>query len=195
MRDRFHFDPADVAIDGELDLGRPLHVEVGFGKDVRILHEAERHPEAWFLGVEISRKKAVKFCRKVARAGLRNVRAHHGDVRRVLREMLPPASVSSFTILFPDPWPKRRHHKHRWIQPGTAHLVHRALVEGGVVILATDHLEYLAQIRACLLGAGLRLEHESREIPEEEHTLFAARFERLGQAVTYQRWRKAVGAG
>jgi tRNA (guanine-N7-)-methyltransferase len=122
MSNRFHFDPAEVAVDGRsrLDLGRPLHVEVGFGKDVRILREAAQHPDDWFLGVEISRKKAVKFCQKVARAGLRNVRAFNGDVRSVLEAMLPPASVSSFTVLFPDPWPKRRQRKHRWIQEETA---------------------------------------------------------------------------
>ena len=84
MRNPFHFDPREVAVDGRTAvraLGRPLHVEVGFGKDVRILREAEQRPDEWFLGVEISRKKAVKFCQKVARAGLRNVRAYQGDVR------------------------------------------------------------------------------------------------------------------
>lgn len=196
MSSRFHFDPADVAVDGsDLDLGRPLHVEVGFGKDVRILREAEQRPDEWFLGVEISRKKAVKFCQKVARAGLRNVRAYHGDVRRALQEMLPPASVASFTILFPDPWPKRRHHKHRWIREETAQQVTRALAPGGEVIVATDHTGYLGQIRACFLLAGLVLEHESEEIPADDRTLFAERFERLAQGVTYQRWRKADPSG
>jgi tRNA (guanine-N(7)-)-methyltransferase len=197
MSNRFHFDPADVAVDGRsaLDLGRPLHVEVGFGKDVRILRKAEQHPDDWFLGVEISRKKAVKFCQKVARAGLRNVRAFNGDVRSVLAELLPPASVSSFTVLFPDPWPKRRQRKHRWIQEETADRVARALVPGGEVTVATDHAGYLGQIRACFLLAGLMLEHESPEIPEGDRTLFAERFQRLAQGVTYQRWRKAGQAG
>lgn len=197
MRSRFRFDPAEVGVDGGagVDLGRPLHVEVGFGKDVRILREAEQRPDEWFLGVEISRKKAVKFCQKVARAGLRNVRAYHGDVRHVLQEMLPPASVSSFTILFPDPWPKRRHRKHRWIQEETARQLERALAPGGGVTVATDHTGYLDQIRACFLGAGLELEHESAEVPLDDRTLFAERFERLAQGVTYQRWRKAGPAG
>jgi len=197
MSDRFHFDPADVAVDdgSDLDLGRPLHVEIGFGKDVRILREAEKRPDDRFLGVEISRKKVVKFCQKVARAGLRNVRAFHGDVRHVLQEMLPPASVSSFTILFPDPWPKRRHRKHRWIQEETARQVMRALAPRGEVTVATDHTGYLGQIRACFLLAGLALEHESEEIPEGDRTLFAERFERLAKGVTYQRWRKAGPSG
>jgi tRNA (guanine-N7-)-methyltransferase len=191
MSTRFHFDPGEVAIDGPtLDVGRPLHVEVGFGKDVRILREARQRPGEWFLGVEISRKKAVKFCQKVARAGLRNVRAYQGDVRLALKT-LPPTSVSSFTILFPDPWPKRRHHKHRWIREETAQQVARALVATGEVTVATDHAGYLEQIRTCFLAAGLVLEHESAEVPADDRTLFAERFDRLARRVTYQRWRKA----
>ena len=191
MGGRFHFDPEEVALLDELPSGRPLHVEIGFGKDVRILREAARSPDEWFVGVEISRKKAQSFCRKVARAGLRNVRAYQGDVRVVLAEKLAPESVSSFTILFPDPWPKRRQKKHRWIQEGTTVLLFRALVPGGVVTVATDHDDYVEQIRACFLATGFTLEHETREVPVADRTLFTERFERMGESVTYQRWRKS----
>jgi len=197
MKDRFRFDPelVPVAPDGSLpealEAGaRPLHIEVGFGKDVRILRAAEELPDDLFLGIEISRKKAASFCRKVARAGLRNVRALQGDVRRVLRERLPAASVTSFTVLFPDPWPKRRHWKHRWIQAETAGLLARALVPGGRIVAATDHPGYADQIRICLAGAGLELIEEAPEIPGGDKTLFAERFERLGRGVAYLVWRK-----
>jgi tRNA (guanine-N7-)-methyltransferase len=196
MRDRFHFDPAEVAVGAVADLHagdeRALHVEVGFGKDVRILREAGREPDAMFLGVEVSRKKAQSFCRKVARAGLRNVRCYWGDVRTVLAD-LAPASVASFTILFPDPWPKRRHHKHRWIQAPAARQLAAALAPGGWIITATDHDGYATQIREVLTDAGLTLELETREIPEEDRSLFAQRFERLGESITYHRWRKSSG--
>jgi len=198
MKDRFHFDPdrVPVAPSGSLldvlEAGdRPLHVEVGFGKDVRILRVALERSDELFLGIEISRKKAASFCRKVARAGLRNVRALQGDVRQVLRERLPESSVASFTVLFPDPWPKRRHWKHRWIQPETAALLARALIPGGRVITATDHPGYATQIRASLAGAGLELLREAPEVPGGEKTLFAERFERQGRLVTYQDWRKS----
>ena len=87
MGDYFHFDPGAVAVTGDEPLldelglsgGAALHVEIGFGKDIRILREAERDPDGTYLGVEISRKKAASFCRKVARKGLRNVRAYQGD--------------------------------------------------------------------------------------------------------------------
>jgi tRNA (guanine-N7-)-methyltransferase len=189
MADRFLFDPAEVAVAAVVPTGRPLHVEVGFGKDIRLLREAAARPDEDFVGIEISRKKALSFCRKVARAGLRNVRACQADVRRVLAE-LPEGSVASFTILFPDPWPKRRHWKNRWIQPATAALIHRALAPGGTVTTATDHEGYRDQIRACLLGAGLELLHEGGEVPQEDRTLFTERFERLQAPVTYFRWRK-----
>jgi tRNA (guanine-N7-)-methyltransferase len=194
MTDRFHFDPAEVAVAAVVPRGRPLHVEVGFGKDVRILREAAARPDEDFVGIEISRKKALSFCRKVARLGLRNVHACHTDVRRILAD-LPPGSVASFTILFPDPWPKRRHTKNRWIVPATAKLLHRALVPGGTIVTATDHPGYRDQIRTALLGAGLELLHEGAEVPEGDRTIFAERFERLGAPVTYLWGRRPWGAG
>ncbi|MHC4930930.1 MAG: tRNA (guanine(46)-N(7))-methyltransferase TrmB [Planctomycetota bacterium] len=199
MGERFRFDPAEVAVATDAPLpealqlaGNELHVEIGFGKDVRVLREAEQRPHALFLGIEISRKKALSFCRKVARAGLRNIRCYQGDVRRVLESgMLPPDRVTSFTILFPDPWPKRRHRKHRWIQADTAALLARALTAGGAVVVATDHEGYREQIRDAFSVAGLRLEEESAGVPTADRTLFAERFERRGEAVTWQRWRKS----
>jgi len=188
--DRFVFDPALVAVDAVPDAGgRPLHVEVGFGKDVRILRAAERDPDALFLGVEISRKKVASFCRKVARAGLRNVRAFWGDVRAVLAD-LQPGSVASYTILFPDPWPKRKHHKHRWIQPETAARLYETLAVGGTLTVATDHDGYRDQIRDVLAASGLTLDYEDSVVPEDDRSLFAMRFERLGETVTYLRWLK-----
>jgi tRNA (guanine-N7-)-methyltransferase len=192
VSDRFHFDPSEVAVGAVASRGRPLHVEIGFGKDVRILREAAGRPGEDFVGIEISGKKARSFCRKVARAGLRNVHAYQGDVRRVLRD-LAPGSVASFTILFPDPWPKRRHWKHRWIGEETAALLSRALAPTGTIVVATDHAGYRDQIRAALRGAGLELVHEGAEVPAEDRTIFAERFERLGAPVTYLRWRKGEG--
>ena len=196
MKDLLHFDPATVAV-GEVSGipigGRDLHIEIGFGKDIRILREAQTDPGSVFLGIEISRKKCVKFCRKVARAGLNNVYCIQGDVRRVLGEMLAPRSVASFTILFPDPWPKRRHHKHRWIQEPTARQMANALRPEGRIVVATDYDEYAAQIGDLLAGAGLTREFESREVPEEDRSLFAERFDRIGETITYQRWRNRRG--
>ena len=174
--------------------GRDLHVEVGFGKDIRSLREAEENPDALYLGVEISGKTALKFRQKVARLGLRNVFGYWGDVRDVLDGMLPEGGVASFTVLFPDPWPKRRHHKNRWIQPDTAARVARALRPGGVVRVATDHEGYAAWIRECMAGAGLEDAATRTGVPEEDRTLFARRFERLGHPVTHMLWRKPESA-
>ena len=197
MSERFLLDPATVSIHADDDwaeilglAGRPLHVEIGFGKDVRMLRTAAEAPGATFLGIEISGKKAASFCRKVARLRLRNVRAYCGDVRDVLMERLPEGSVASFTILFPDPWPKRRHNKHRWIQPETARLLALAMAPGATLVVATDHEGYGAQIHRCLQAVGLALVVERVGVPEEDRTLFASRFERLGQRVLYQRWCK-----
>ncbi len=197
MRDHFHLDPEAVVVEDAPSLpvamqvaGRPLHVEIGFGKDIRTLRVASESPDDVFLGVEISRKKAMSFCRKVARANLSNVRAYWGDARKVLGEMLPADSVESFTVLFPDPWPKRRHWKNRWIQPPTSAQLFAALRPGGRLVVATDHDGYRDHIRACLQGAQFELVYERETIPEGDKTLFAKRFERLGETVTYFRWRK-----
>ena len=193
--DHFHFDPSLVAVGGvpslPVEIGcedRAFHVEIGFGKDIRILRMAERDPEARFLGVEISRKRAAKFGKKVARLGLKNVRAHWGDARKVLGAMLPERSVDSFTVLFPDPWPKRRHHKHRWIQEDTAALLRRALKVGGHLIVATDHDGYRDHIRRVLDAAGFSETLSLDRVPEDDRTLFSERFHSLGESVTYMKW-------
>ncbi len=195
MTDRFLLEPESVSVAGDRPLpdacgaaGRPFHVEIGFGKDIRILRMAAQEPGALFLGIEISRKKHASFCRKVARLGLRNIRACHGDARVALRDLLPPASVASFTILFPDPWPKRKHWKNRWITPETAALLARALRPPGPLTVATDHEGYRDQIRASLQGAGFALESESNQVPETDRTIFTTRFERTQTPVSYMRW-------
>jgi len=201
-RNVFLFDPDSVSVEAcdslpaAMEVGdRPLHVEVGFGKDVRTLRRAEREPEARFLGIEISRKKCVKFRQKVARAGLRNVRCYWGDARKALGEMLPESSVDSFTILFPDPWPKRRHHKNRWVNADTAARMARVLRPDGEIVVATDHDGYRDQIREVLAGAGFEETLTLDAVPEDDRTLFAERFERLGETVTYMRWRKRLAEG
>ncbi len=202
-RDFFHFDPGSVAL-GEcasfpaaMEVGvRPLHVEIGFGKDIRTLRMAERSPDAFFLGIEISRKKCLKFTQKVARANLPNVRCHWGDARIALEEMIPEGSVDSFTILFPDPWPKRKHHKNRWVQEHTAGLLARALKPHGHLIAATDHDHYRDQIRRVLGEVGLVETMTLDHVAEEDMSLFAARFERIGESVAYMRWEKeTLGSG
>jgi tRNA (guanine-N7-)-methyltransferase len=191
----FHFDPDTVAVGdceslpAAMNVGeRALHVEVGFGKDIGTLSRAEADLDARFLGVEISRKKCTKFREKVARAGLANVRCHWGDARKVLEEMLPAESVDSFTIFFPDPWPKRKHHKNRWIQEKTAALMLQALRPAGQIIVATDFDAYRDQIRRVLAGAGFREVETLDHVPEDQKSLFAERFERLEESVTYMRW-------
>ena len=196
MSGGFQFDPEEVRIEATSDLPAamaaqtPLHVEIGFGKDVRTLREAVAIPEACFLGVEISRKKVVKFCQKAAREGPRNVRAWLGDVKVLLAKLLPPGSVTEFVILFPDPWPKRHQNKHRWIQEPTARQLHAALQDGGTIIAATDHDGYAEQIERVFLVAGLELLDKRSDVPKADRSLFAQRFERQGETVTWMRWRK-----
>ena len=135
-------------VDHELDLdavfGRraPRVLEIGFGDGDTLLELARRHPEVDFLGVEVHPPGIGHCLLGIEKAGLGNVRVVSHDAVEVLDRMLPDASLEEVLLHFPDPWPKKRHHKRRIVQPAFAALVARKLRPGGVFRLATDWTHY-----------------------------------------------------
>jgi tRNA (guanine-N7-)-methyltransferase len=121
---------------------RPVEIELGCGDGSFLIDHAAGSPERNFLGVERLLGRIRKVDRKGRRLGLNNVRAVRIEASYFLEFLLPPASVEAVHIYFPDPWPKARHERHRLIQPGFPHLVHRALRPGGRVFLRTDDPDY-----------------------------------------------------
>jgi tRNA (guanine-N7-)-methyltransferase len=117
-------------------------LEIGFGGGEHLAVQAERHPEIGFLGSEVFENGVARLVGEVARRGLDNVRIFADDARLLL-DRLPPASLGRVFILFPDPWPKLRHHKRRLVAPAT--LDHLAVVmqPGAELRLATDDPGYL----------------------------------------------------
>jgi len=93
----------------------PLHVDLGCGEGSLLCELAERHPEKNFLGIERLASRVAKTSRKAAR--IDNVRVLHAETSYALRYLLPERSVETFYLLFPDPWPKRRHHRRRIFTP------------------------------------------------------------------------------
>jgi tRNA (guanine-N7-)-methyltransferase len=134
---------------GKLFLRRqPLQVELGAGDGSFLAQYAALHPEWNFIGVERLLGRLRKIERKGKRAGLANVRGVRIEASYFLEYLLPKKSAAALHIYFPDPWPKRRHRKHRLINERFPLLARDALAPGGAVYLRTDDADYFAQMKA-----------------------------------------------
>jgi tRNA (guanine-N7-)-methyltransferase len=128
-----------------------LVVDVGFGRGEFLTGRAQAEPATAFLGIEYSWKRVLKLVRRLAKSELRNVRVVHAPAELVLPR-LPDASVAELWINCPDPWPKKRHHRRRLIQPALVREIARCLEPGGVLSVATDHAGYAEWIHEVLSG-------------------------------------------
>ncbi len=123
------------------DTYRDYWLEVGFGGGEHLLAQAEAHPDIGFIGCEPFDEGVGKLLAGVERAGLRNVRIHAGDARHVMA-VLADGSLGRMFLLFPDPWPKKRHHKRRFVNPANIALAARLLRSGAIWRMATDIDDY-----------------------------------------------------
>ena len=122
-----------------------LWLEIGFGAGEHLAWQAARHPEIGFIGAEIFVNGIASLLSRVADQGLGNVRVFQGDARDLL-PALPEAAIGRAFILFPDPWPKSRHHRRRLIQAETLDELARVLQNSAELRLATDDVGYLTWI-------------------------------------------------
>lgn len=120
----------------------PLTVEIGFGMGYSLVEMAAAMPERDFVGVEIHRPGLAQLCYEVGSRGLGNVRVFSGDALELLEKHIPPGSVDTVQLFFPDPWPKTKHFKRRLVQPENAELIRKALRPGGRFHMATDWQDY-----------------------------------------------------
>ncbi|HTR43250.1 MAG TPA: tRNA (guanosine(46)-N7)-methyltransferase TrmB [Pseudomonadales bacterium] len=125
---------------------QPLEVELGCGDASFLVEWAQRNPEKNFIGVERLLGRIAKLDRKGRRAGLKNLRGVRIESSYFLQYLLPARSASAIHIYFPDPWPKKRHHKNRLISPGFPEICQIALAPQGIVFLRTDDAPYFAQM-------------------------------------------------
>jgi tRNA (guanine-N7-)-methyltransferase len=121
---------------------REIWLEIGFGGGEHLAEQAARHPEIGFIGAEVFENGVVKLLGEIHRRALSNIRIHAGDVRPLLAA-LQPRSIARVFILFPDPWPKARHHKRRLIAPPTLDRLAEIMTDGAELRLATDDPSYL----------------------------------------------------
>jgi tRNA (guanine-N7-)-methyltransferase len=125
----------------------PLILEIGSGTGETTAAMAASAPDVDHIAVEVFEPGLAQLLMRIAAAGLTNVIPVRGDAVALLHECVPPGSLAGIRIFFPDPWPKRRHHKRRLVQPEFVALVASRLVSGGTLHLATDWDDYAVQMR------------------------------------------------
>jgi len=124
----------------------PLVVEIGFGNGDALVEMAEAEPEINFIGIEVHKPGVGAVLAKIDAAGLTNIRIISHDAVPVLQDMIDAGSLSGLRLYFPDPWPKKRHHKRRLVQPAFLELVAGRLKRGAVIHMATDWENYAEQM-------------------------------------------------
>jgi tRNA (guanine-N7-)-methyltransferase len=125
---------------------QPLEIELGCGDASFLVEYARQNPGRNFIGVERLLGRIQKLDRKGRRARLANLRGVRIESAYFLRYLLPPRAAAALHIYFPDPWPKKKHRRHRLINENFPELARTALAPGGVVYLRTDDADYFAQM-------------------------------------------------
>lgn len=132
---------------------RPTCLEIGFGNGDALAAMAAAHPRRNYLGIEVHRPGVGHLLLQLEEEGLENVRVLRHDAAEILRHALPDRSLEGVYLWFPDPWPKRRHHKRRIVQPEFVVQLARVIRPGGFVHMATDWDEYARQMLDALRAA------------------------------------------
>ncbi|MEM7164235.1 MAG: tRNA (guanosine(46)-N7)-methyltransferase TrmB [Planctomycetota bacterium] len=128
----------------------PLTIEIGLGKDTHLIDQAQAAPDSRFVGFEYSKKKIEKVFNKALLRGVQNLRGIRADATRAIGPLFADNSVSHAFILFPDPWPKKRHHKKRIVQSDFIHVLAQKLQPGAQLELRTDDPPYAEQMQEVL---------------------------------------------
>lgn len=185
----------------DLDGLDAIGIEIGFGMGLELIAWAEEHPELMILGVELYQPGIGSMLSRAAKQALKNIRLVDEPAQSLLAR-LPPSIASEIRIFFPDPWPKKRHHKRRLIQLPFLDQLDHALASSAVVHLATDWAEYGEWMAECFAQhPGFELLSDQRqEEPRRASasrpgglTKFEARGARLGHTIRDLRYRKLAG--
>lgn len=191
MMPKIGIDYAPRIVDFDALFGRraPRILEIGFGMGETTAAIAQGMPDHDFIAIEVHTPGVGSLCKQIAEQGIGNIRIVQHDAVEVLRDMIAAGSLAGAHIFFPDPWPKKRHHKRRLIQPPLVGLLASRLAPGGHLHCATDIEDYAQQMVEVLRGCAL-LENTSSApdgfAPRPEYrpqTKFEARGLRLGNGV------------
>ncbi|MFI4954295.1 MAG: tRNA (guanosine(46)-N7)-methyltransferase TrmB [Gammaproteobacteria bacterium] len=165
----------------------PLVVDIGFGNGESVVALAQAHPEWNIIGIEVYRPGVGYLFRQLQEKQITNVRVICHDAVEVLQSAFAPQSLSRVQIFFPDPWPKKRHHKRRLIQPAFVALLAERLKETGVLALATDWQDY-AEHMITVLSAETLLENRAATFSPRDEVRPLTKFECRGQHAGHEIW-------
>jgi len=194
---------AAAPLDFDRVFGRraPRVLDIGFGMGETTAAMALARPDTDFLAVDVHAPGVGRLLNRIDEGGLSNVRVMKHDAVEVVALMIPPASLSAVHVFFPDPWPKKRHHKRRLLTPRFVHELASRLLPGGHLHVATDWEEYAQEVLATLCADALLENTADSFAPRPEYrplTKFEARGLKLGHGVrdlVFRRRRDALSAG
>jgi tRNA (guanine-N7-)-methyltransferase len=160
----------------------PLVLEIGSGMGETTAEIAQARPDADFIAVEVHGPGVGGLLNRIETEKLSNLKIVRHDAVEVLERMIADASLAAIHLFFPDPWPKKRHHKRRLVQPGFAALAARKLAPGGTLHAATDWPEYAEHMEQVLSSEAL-LERAESGFTSRPATKFETRGKRLGHPI------------
>ena len=181
------FAPALLDLDRLFGRTAPKILEIGFGMGETTADIARQHPENDYLGVEVHTPGVGSLLKRIADGQLQNVRIVQHDAVEVVQHMIAPAVLAGVNVFFPDPWPKKRHHKRRLIQPPFIALLASRMKPGALVHACTDWEEYAQQILE-VLSADRALENTFAGYAERPEARPETKFERRGLDLGHRVW-------
>ena len=189
------FGPGFVDFDTLFGRHAPVVLEIGFGNGDTLVQQALDHPALNFLGIEVHEPGVGHCLLKAEETGVKNLKLIKHDAIEVLQSQVPPRSLQRVNIYFPDPWPKKRHHKRRMIQPAFLELINSRLEANGALHIATDWANYAEHIDDVLSQSALftcdeRREHDGDGPLERPRTKFEHRGLRKGHRIVDWRFLK-----
>jgi tRNA (guanine-N7-)-methyltransferase len=177
-----------------------VRLEIGFGGGEHLIAQAEQHPCTGFIGIEPFVNGMAKALAAIAAKGLANIRLHHGDATDVIA-WLPAGSLARVDLIYPDPWPKRRHWKRRFVQERSVADIARILRAGGEFRFVSDIPDYAAWTLERLLRSphfawtAERADDWRRPWPDFAGTRYEAKAKREGRLPCYLIFRKTDDRG
>ena len=173
----------------DIDLSRPLEIEVGCGSGGFLTRRAQANPDCDFLGIERMLGRVRSFAGKCVRGRIPNARVLRLEALYTFHYLLPAHHARTVYALFQDPWPKKKHHSHRLFGPLFLNALWKRLAIGGRIEFVTDHREYFEVVEACFAADARFARVEPMPRPPEVWTEFVAGFRADGLPIYSAAWR------